>query len=367
MNQNERTRELLMMHYQTYPDLQIRDIFKFIYQSAFGCEHLVSRSDRVTAYIQQEFERMYSENEGTKENPEEMQSVFRVDRLDGAYSRVWLSCLKHGLQPETLGRLFAASAQQELQGRQLLEEKLETAKVLVREKLLPFSEEDFGQACEEWKAQDYPAVHHSDRFRQQYRPSYRVIAERCIPFLPVFQLIDELLAKGPAVIAIEGGSASGKTTLSQLLQEIYDCNVFHMDDFFLQPHQRTLQRFAEPGGNVDRERFLEEVLKPLSRHETVQYRRFDCKTFTLQQPVAITPGALTIVEGAYSMHPELSGYYHGAVFLDIDAELQKKRIEKRNTPQLAERFFREWIPMEQIYFSKLQAAERCQLKLPITW
>ena len=41
------------------------------------------------------------------------------------------------------------------------------------------------------------------------------------------------------VVAIEGGSASGKRTLAQRLAEQIDCNVFHMDDFFLQPHQRT--------------------------------------------------------------------------------------------------------------------------------
>ena len=33
-----------------------------------------------------------------------------------------------------------------------------------------------------------------------------------------------------------------------------------MDDFFLRPEQRRPERFAEPGGNVDRERFAAEVL-----------------------------------------------------------------------------------------------------------
>ena len=42
------------------------------------------------------------------------------------------------------------------------------------------------------------------------------------------------------VVALEGGSASGKTTLAALLQRIYNCaTVFHMDDFFLRPEQRT--------------------------------------------------------------------------------------------------------------------------------
>ena len=56
-------------------------------------------------------------------------------------------------------------------------------------------------------------------------------------------------------VAIDGPCASGKTTLAALLQRRFDGNVLHMDDFFLRPEQRTPERFAEPGGNVDRERF----------------------------------------------------------------------------------------------------------------
>ena len=71
--------------------------------------------------------------------------------------------------------------------------------------------------------------------------------------------IDRLMAERERVIvAVDGGSASGKTTLGALLQSVYACPVFHMDDFFLRPEQRTPERFSEPGGNVDRERFLSE-------------------------------------------------------------------------------------------------------------
>ena len=76
--------------------------------------------------------------------------------------------------------------------------------------------------------------------------------------------IDELLTqKDMVVVAIDGKCTSGKTTLASKLVQIYDCNVFHMDDFFLRPEQRTPERFAEVGGNVDYERFQEEVLLPL--------------------------------------------------------------------------------------------------------
>ena len=102
--------------------------------------------------------------------------------------------------------------------------------------------------------------------------------------------IDELLAaKDTVIVAIDGKCTSGKTTLASKLAEIYECNVFHMDDFFLRPEQRTPARFAEVGGNVDYERFQEEVLLPLKSSKAFSYRPFDCSTFTLAAPVAVTP------------------------------------------------------------------------------
>ena len=162
-----------------------------------------------------------------------------------------------------------------------------------------------------------------------------------------------------------GGSASGKTTLGEMLKELYDCNVFHMDDFFLRPEQRTEERYAEAGGNIDRERFLEEVLIPLSRNKPVHYRKFDCSTLTLSPAATINPKKLTIVEGAYSMHPAFAGYYDLTVFLDISYELQKARIAKRNSPQMAERFYNEWIPLEETYFSETRAKERSDMRFKI--
>ena len=55
----------------------------------------------------------------------------------------------------------------------------------------------------------------------------------------VVDRIRALLEIKPCVIvAIEGGSAGGKTTLAARLQKELDANVFHMDDFFLHPCKR---------------------------------------------------------------------------------------------------------------------------------
>ena len=333
--------------------MEIRDIFKYLHQSAMGCEHLVSSLPHAIRYIEKEAESSLPLGDRL------------IDRLDGDYSRVHLSYLNEGLRPETLGKLFYLSARVEEQGKAELEEKLDIASSLIREGALPFDAEEFDAAAREWKALGYPAVHHSETFRANYAPAYRVIANRYVRFLPLLARLDALLEEGQVVLAVDGGSASGKSTLAELLRAVYDCTLLHMDDFFLRPEQRTKERFLEVGGNIDRERFLSEVLLPMKRGETIRYRRFDCSTGTLQPAEEILRKRLTVVEGVYSMHPHFAEHYDLTVFLDIDPTLQRERIAKRNSPQMAERFHREWIPLENRYFAEMQVKERCDLSIRI--
>ena len=122
--------------------------------------------------------------------------------------------------------------------------------------------------------------------------------------------IETLLAERDCVfVAIDGPCTSGKTTFAAMLNRRFGGNVLHMDDFFLRPEQRTPERFAEPGGNVDRERFETEVLTPLAAGQAAQYRPWDCHTGDFAVAYAVEPAQLTIVEGSYSMHPALRGYY----------------------------------------------------------
>ena len=62
----------------------------------------------------------------------------------------------------------------------------------------------------------------------------------------LLSFIDEHLSAGrPLTLAIDGCCAAGKTTLALRLQQRYGCPVFHADDYFLQPHQRTPQRLSQ--------------------------------------------------------------------------------------------------------------------------
>ncbi|MDD3612976.1 MAG: uridine kinase [Clostridia bacterium] len=178
-------------------------------------------------------------------------------------------------------------------------------------------------------------------------------------FDPVFTAINDLLAKQEYVtVAIDGPSGAGKSLLGQLIKGSYDCNIFHMDDFFLQDHQRTIQRLEEVGGNIDYERFTKEVIEKIKGQEDFSYRVFDCKTGDFSHSVRVSPKKLNIIEGVYSSHPLWYDILDLKVFLSIDKEKQEQRILSRNGPQMLERFKREWIPLEDKFFTALSTAKK---------
>ena len=166
--------------------------------------------------------------------------------------------------------------------------------------------------------------------------------------------------RGRVVLAIDGSCASGKTTLAAALAADWDCNVFHMDDFFLRPEQRTAERLAQVGGNVDYERFREEVLAPLGAGQGFSYRPYHCKTGTLGEAVVVEPKAINIVEGTYSQHPYFGDAYDLRLVLTVSETVRTQRILNRPA-HLHRRFFEEWIPKEQAYFTAFAIAEHCDL------
>ena len=349
MENLKNTRRLILKQIKTYPSLQLQDLFKFLFQSAFGCEHLISLKEKAVQYISEEYNRMLPQKA-------------TVEVLDGNYSRVNLGILAKGLSPKTLGEIFYLSAKKEEDGLTRLKAKLELLKQMIINGELAFNIKEFDELFCKWESAGFCAIHHSENFRKNYFPSYRVVANEYVPFLPLLTKIDiALKQKSSIIVAIDGGSASGKSTLASLLQTIYDCNLFHTDDYFLQPHQRTNERLKEPGGNMDRERLLQEILLPLSTNKEIAYKKFDCQTQSLSNPITPPNKKLCIIEGCYSMHPDLISYYDLCVFLDISPTLQKKRILKRNTQNFAKLFFEEWIPLENIYFEAFKIKEKANL------
>lgn len=185
--------------------------------------------------------------------------------------------------------------------------------------------------------------------------NYRMIV------LKIAERIEELKKeKEYLLVALDGRCGAGKTTLADLLKESIACNVIHTDSFFLRPEQRTEERLQSPGGNVDYERILEEVIKPWHKNKTFSYRPFSCTTKMLEESVMVLPQPVTLIEGAYSCHPSLIDNYDLKIFLDIDTETQRKRVQERNGEN-ASMFYEKWIPMEEKYLKEFSVKENCDM------
>lgn len=166
----------------------------------------------------------------------------------------------------------------------------------------------------------------------------------------------------PFLVAIDGRCTAGKTTLAGLLQGTRSCNVVHMDDFYLPFAKRTPERMAQPGGNMDFERLLSEVLLPLKSGAEALYRPYNCHADYFLPTQPLSAAIPTVIEGSYSCHPLLREYYNLRVFLDISPELQAKRLMARN-PAAFEAFQTMWIPREEAYFSACRVREHCDIVL----
>lgn len=170
------------------------------------------------------------------------------------------------------------------------------------------------------------------------------------------------LKKGSLLIAIDGRCAAGKTTLAAHLRESLSCNIIPMDHFFLRPEQRTAERLLEPGGNVDYERFLDEVLIPLKQGIDFTYRPYQCHTQAYGDTIPVHYRAINIIEGSYSCHPELRDYYDLRIFLTVDPETQLQRIRQRNGESGMTLFRDKWIPLEETYIAGCNIQEHCDLR-----
>ncbi len=164
--------------------------------------------------------------------------------------------------------------------------------------------------------------------------------------------------RGSCLVAIDGNSGSGKSTLAGQLAAASGATLFHMDDFFLPPQLRTEARLNTPGGNIDSERFVKEIIKGLEKGRTFSYRAFSCKNSSYIEKTA-PHSTVNILEGVYSMHPDWQSELNLKVFLQIPPEVQQDRILHRSGPELLKKFTELWIPLENRYFEFYGIRERC--------
>lgn len=342
-------KELWENYFKNYPLTTIQDFIKYLYQSTLGSAHLISNIEDNYNYLLNEYENCIHDTNHVLYEPisDELVRVHleAIDKKDlKAYHYLFMKSVEVTSSKESLLLAFD-----------------EVEKGII-EGWIPFQLEEWKSQIKEYQLKGCPVMSHSSIFRKNYHPHYRLMKREYVPYL---NLIHEINQTNPKVITIEGKSGSGKSTCAQILSEIYNYSVVHMDDFFLQKTQRTPERLKETGGNIDYERFYEEVIVPISNNQSFKYQVFDCQTMNINGLKEIVFDKGIIVEGCYSMHSKFNDYSDLKVFMDIPFELQKERILKRNGEFMLKRFVEDWIPKENQYFETFHIKEKADMIIQV--
>ena len=163
----------------------------------------------------------------------------------------------------------------------------------------------------------------------------------------------------PVLVALAGGSGSGKSWASRRLQELAGGRVARiaLDDFYhdlshLPPSRRKRVNFDHPSA-LDWER-LRAVLARVQRGESTDLPVYDFTTHT-RSPTARTwrPAPVVLVDGLWPWQPPgLRDHFHYRVFLEAPPHLRLERRLARDTAErgrgaraVRRRFRRQVVPM----------------------
>jgi hypothetical protein len=167
--------QLLGTHLQRYPRMQLADLYKLLHQAALGAGHAVDSAEQARAGLEAEIATLGA-------GPDEP----LVDRIspDGRLARVHLRpylAARH--DPSLLADAFARSPQAYPPAHDKLARFCGCLGDLADAGGIPFARAEVAAYFEGIAARGYPAVRHSQAFREAYRPAYRVVAIELLPAL----------------------------------------------------------------------------------------------------------------------------------------------------------------------------------------
>lgn len=352
-------KQILKQQIKLHPTMQPQDVMKLCFQAAFGGGHLLKDVKAAEEYFNQEFEAVTCNQSPIYEQISE--HFFRINIASWKAHEIPKDWLFVMFRLTTKVSTIGTSAD----GKTVFQDSLAVVEEIARAGMFVFSIDNWLDFKSDYLKDGIRSVHHSDHYRKKENPAYRVVSSEFIRLIPLLQKLANLNVNENKthVIAIDGRSASGKTTIAKQLEKIIGAGIIQMDDFFLPGFLRSEARFAEPGGNVHYERFTSEVIPHLASEAEFSYQIFDCSIMDFGGYRSVKKSKWRIVEGAYSCHPKLNNYMSLRVFSDISSSKQIKRIQKREDKKSAEMYLSRWIPMEETYLKSYAINEKADLVL----
>lgn len=185
------------------------------------------------------------------------------------------------------------------------------------------------------------------------------------PTEPLLKMIQQCSRNRPVLVAIDGHSAAGKSTLAQkIADEFLDLEVITTDDFYRPiPNDLRYRLNAKEGYEhyYDWQRLREDVLQPLSNQKAARFQLYDWQYNELGRQRTVPPRDFIIVEGCYSARPELAIYYDIIVLVETSPKERMKRQRQRN--DATQEWLMRWDRAETYYIRTTNLRERADIIL----
>ena len=155
---------ILKRHLEKYPQMRPQDCFKLIYQNELGPGHKIEKEDYSLAELIMEWYQIEAD-----ENEE------LIEPIGNNLCRINLKKAKCKYRPEQIHEIFAQTANLHRGRMGQFMHNMKVLKNSLHELPVNFTDEEFFEFQEWYRGRGYPAVHHSDEYRNAYDPHYRVV------------------------------------------------------------------------------------------------------------------------------------------------------------------------------------------------
>jgi hypothetical protein len=158
---------LTSQHIARYPNLELIDLYKLLHQSALGASHASAADD----ILEKEFNLEWDNLTGVHVEP-------AIDPIspDGKIARIHLrSYLSQDYSKDDLLMAFIRTANAHSGSQEKLKKFCNCLRDLSKAKQLPFNPEDTEAFLNDVENKDYPTLRHSNIFKKEYEPSYRIV------------------------------------------------------------------------------------------------------------------------------------------------------------------------------------------------
>lgn len=168
--------KLIRLHLRWYPLMELRDVYKLLYQGVMGPEHIIASAEKFKASLMDELLGLTADPSGR---------LFESVSGDGTLLRINLRPMKNQpVEPDELVKVLLKTAEC-FSGSQPALQDTWVGFIMLCEtgviKQFPLKTvHGFGAWLGEMA---FPAVHHSDIYRRAYKPAYRLISSQLVSSL----------------------------------------------------------------------------------------------------------------------------------------------------------------------------------------